>query len=179
MVADDTVPSFAGDPTNEDKASLVPHAVPSPHPSIAQWGSAHDALLYRRAKEAPRARVAGFDVDGTLLRWTCAGWPARLDDYALWSAAVVPRIRALHAAGYKIVLFGNRGNIQGAFTGSNAKKTMAYTDWLAAVLRVPLHAVYATRSKGEGGRFYKPQVGAHATRSGRLALVETPLGLRL
>ena len=164
VVADDTVPSFAGDPTNEDKASLVPQAVASPHPSIAHRDSAHDALLYRRAKEAPRARVAGFDVDGTLLRWTCAGWPARLDDYALWSAAVVPRIRALHAAGYKIVLFGNRANIQGAFTGSNAKKTMAYTDWLAAVLRVPLHAVYATRSKGEGARFYKPQVGAHATK---------------
>ena len=164
VVADDTVPSFAGDPTNEDKASLVPQAVASPHPSIAHWDSAHDALLYRRAKEAPRARVAGFDVDGTLLRWTCAGWPARLDDYALWSAAVVPRIRALHAAGYKIVLFGNRANIQGAFTGSNAKKTMAYTDWLATVLRVPLHAVYATRSKGEGARFYKPQVGAHATK---------------
>ena len=160
-MGDEAVQSFPQDPSDDDKASLVPRASP-PRPIGCRWGHAHDALLYRLTDEPPRQKVAGFDVDGTLLRWTCAGWPHKPDDYALWSAAVVRRLRALHADGFKLVLFGNRGGIKGAFDGANARKASEFTDWIAHVLRVPLHCLYATRKKdaaGEPSRFFKPAIG--------------------
>ena len=72
------------------------------------------------------AQVAGFDLDGTLLRWTCVSWPQKLDDYALWSAGVVVRLRALHADGYKIVIFGNRGQVM-CMACSNMHPLHVYT----------------------------------------------------
>ena len=69
---------------------------------------------------------------------------------------MLPKLREWHAAGYKLVIFGNRGGVKGAFEGKNAQKTWALADWLAQEVGVPLHAVYATRS---GSDYYKPSVG--------------------
>ena len=155
------IKTYSDDPSDAKPRSLVPRAVPIP--ADATWSHAYSALYYRCAREAPRTRVAGFDLDGTLLRWTCPSWPRSLDDYALWSAAVVPRVRSLHAAGYKIVIFGNRSQIQGAFDGKTAEKARTFTDWLAATLRVPLYALYATRKPPhEGSRFFKPEIAMWA-----------------
>jgi hypothetical protein len=35
-----------------------------------RWFGAHEALWVRRADEPPRGKVAGFDLDGVLLRST-------------------------------------------------------------------------------------------------------------
>ena len=129
----------------------------------AQWAHAYDALLYRKTHEPPRTKVAGFDLDGTLLRWTCAGWPNAMTDYALWSAQVPVLMKSLHADGYKIVIFGNRSGIKGALTGKNALKTHSLVNWIASLVPgVPLHGLFATRKndgKHEGARFFKPNIG--------------------
>ena len=71
-------------------ASLVPTEVAPPTDASWDLGVA-DAMLIRRAHEPPRRKVAAFDMDGTLLRWTCGGWPSALSDYALWSEAAARR----------------------------------------------------------------------------------------
>ena len=128
----------------------------------ASWDSAFGAVLFRRAHEPPRLKVAGFDLDMTLLRWNCGGkpYPSVLDDYELWSERVPERMRALHADGYKIVIFANRAGVQGAFTGKNAIKVKKLVEWIAHVTRVPLHAVFATRKPPHAGeQYHKPQPG--------------------
>lgn len=78
----------------------------------------------------------------------------------LWNARALERMRALHADGYKLVIFGNRTGIQGAFTGKNADKSRVLVDWLAHVAGVPIHCLFATRKPPhDGARFLKPQIG--------------------
>ena len=115
--------------TNTDRTS---HSVAVPTPTDVTWHHAHEAVLYRRAHEPHRSKVAGFDLDSTLLRWlTSPGYfPSTLEDYALWSEKLPPLMRELHASGHKLVIFGNAATIQGAFTGKNAAKTKQLVDWL-------------------------------------------------
>ena len=158
--ADGRVPQYADDPVLGDRASLVPRPVSKEGADVV-WSHQPSQLpkcelLVRRVFEPPRTKVAGFDVDGTLLRWIKPRWPATMADYELWNANVPLRLRRLHAAGYKIVLFGNRGNVQGAVRGPNAEKTRGLADWIAHVCRVPVHALFATKSSTE---YYKPRTG--------------------
>ena len=121
------------------------------------WGDAYGALYYRTCREAPRTKVAGFDMDGTLYRWTCRNWPSALTDYALWSERVLTKLRECHESGYKVVIFGNRGQIKKAFGGKNAEKTRWLVNWLAQEAGVPIHAMFAT--KKDDGQFSKPSIG--------------------
>ena len=150
----------AGDPR-----ALVPTVVPTPRDCT--WTSAYDAVLLRIAHEPPRSKVAGFDLDGTLLRWSVADYPRGLDDYAMWNHDVPAKMQALHADGYKIVLFGNRTGIQGAFSGKRVELCKQFTDWLASAIKVPMHALYATGGKPKvkeagGYRYIKPEIGMWA-----------------
>jgi len=122
-------------------------------------GGVRSALMVRRAHEPPRQKVAGFDFDGVLMRWL-QQWANDYHQYAMWNAYVPCKLRRLHAAGYKLVIFANKGNIQGAFlTGANATRIRGITDWLAHVVRVPLHAVFSTK---KGGGYHKPATGMWA-----------------
>ena len=94
--------------TSQEGRSLVPCDVGTP--SGAYWTSAHDALLVRWAVEEPRVTCAAFDLDETLLRWTSANFPSKLDHYALWSSAVVPAMRRWHAQGRKLVILSNQAH---------------------------------------------------------------------
>lgn len=47
-------------------------------------------------------------MDGTLLEWTCAGYPSKLSDYKLWSANCLETMRRLHADGHKLVIMTNQ-----------------------------------------------------------------------
>lgn len=138
---------------------MIPKAVNTPT-GEATWGDCYNAVYYRACREPPRTKVAGFDMDGTLYRWTCANWPSNLNDYELWSERVLIKLRECHEAGYKVVIFGNRGQIKGAFGGKNAEKTRWLVNWLAREAGVPVHAVFATRK--DDGKFSKPAIGMWA-----------------
>ena len=148
-------------PPNQPDAppiNLTPQETPTPVDVL--WSNAYDAILYRRAREPPRTKVAALDLDGTLLRWVVPGWPQKLNDYALWSASVPLLIRQLHSNGYKIVIFGNCATIKGAFKGKTAEKRFHLTNWLEETFQVPLFALYATRKAPHpGGRYFKPEPG--------------------
>ena len=74
-------------------------------------------------------RAALFDMDGTLLRWTCGGWgPTKLADYSMWNERVPTLLRRLHDDGYKIVIMGN---------GKDSLPVILGGDTAAAPTRVP------------------------------------------
>ena len=116
-----------------------------PPPSDATWSNRRDSLLVRRAHEPPRSKAVVFDLDDTLLRWTCSGFPSKLDHYALWNENVLKVLRSLHGDGHKIVILSNQSVIKGAFDGKTADRVRSVVNWLASQCAVPLHGLFATR----------------------------------
>ena len=54
-----------------------------------------------------------FYCSGTLLVWRIAGWPSKFEDYELWNADVVTKLRDLYDnQGYQLVIFSNQGGIR-------------------------------------------------------------------
>ena len=132
-------------------AAVVPRPV---EPRRASWSvGRHGACICRSAREEPRRRIVGLDLDGTLLVWRTASWPSRLVDYELWNPGVLATLRRAHDEGFKLVVFSNQGSIRSASEGRVATKAKQLVDWLAHAIERPLHAVLST-SKKSG--FHKP-----------------------
>ena len=130
------------DSTNDP---MIPQPVASRN---ARWGIYQDAVLYRRAPA--RAKVAGLDLDGTLLQWrTGTGWPSCREHYELWnSTTVIPKLRHLYDhEGYGLTVFSNQGAIRSAFDGKKATLVKSLVDWLAVIIDRPLSAVMSTSKK--------------------------------
>ncbi|KAL7468589.1 hypothetical protein ACHAXS_008819 [Conticribra weissflogii] len=111
-------------------------------PSTAEATFRHQDIL-------PRNKVAGFDLDQTLVQWRCSGWPSRPDHYELWNANVINRLRQLHdEEQYKLVIFSNQGGIRGAFQGKTATRIKGIIDWIEKLVCRPLFAVCSTQKNG-------------------------------
>ena len=134
----------------------VPRFVSTPR--TARWSVHKGCVLVRTVpSDKPRPRVAAFDMDNTLLVWTCPRWPSQFDHYELWSRrAVGPTLRRLYDdEGCKLVIVSNQGGIRKALTGKIANRTRALIDWLEHdVIQRPVHAVVSTNN-GPGG-YHKP-----------------------
>jgi len=80
---------------------------------------------------------------------------------------VAPALRALHAKGFKIVIFSNQNGIKGALEGNSAGTGTADTfrkrfDAFAAEVGVPLLAFGATQKDAKDPKFYrKPGQGGY------------------
>ena len=111
--------------------------------ALGWW--AEGSLLIRRANERPRKRAVGFALDHGLLRWRVpqGRFPTSLADYELYDASVPAHLRALHGAGYKLVVFAEDARIRQSCEGKSAQLRMSLVDWVATEAGVPLHAVVA------------------------------------
>lgn len=144
---------------------IIPAATSTP--SNARWESLHDQHVLARiprnlSTTGLRTKVAAFDLDGTLLKWTTDApgfWPSRLEHYELWNASVIYKLQSLYDNDdYLLVVFTNQGGVQKAHGGKRATLVKTILDWLAARIDRPLCAVASTRSlkKAPGTSFHKP-----------------------
>jgi len=114
--------------------------------SNVEWSVHKQCLLVRTVGScSPKVKVAGFDLDQTLVNWRCAGWPSRPEHYELWNSIVIERLRQLHDNGYKLVLFSNQGGIKNAFHGKKSGTVKGIIDWIAKLVDRPLFAVCSTK----------------------------------
>jgi hypothetical protein len=94
----------------------------------SQWSDLHASLLVRNDPTSlPNAKIAAFDLDDTLQKTKSGnpGYMAPIGDFMFWSPEVAPKLRKLHAAGYKIVIFTNQGGVKGALQGKRAVGVVA------------------------------------------------------
>ncbi|KAL3801506.1 hypothetical protein HJC23_000944 [Cyclotella cryptica] len=144
----------ACNPTRDDEDNFEPIiANHTSTPSSVQWSVHKQCIIVRTMKGngneiTPRTKVAGFDLDQTLVQWRCSGWPNRPEHYELWSNKVITKLRTLHDDGYKLVIFSNQGGIRGAFQGKNATRVKGIIDWIANLIDRPLFAVCSTKKDG-------------------------------
>lgn len=128
------------------------------------WTTAHDSLLVRTdASCAPSASIAGFDLDETLQR-TKSGRPGYVvndvGDFVFWNDAVKRRLREVHEAGFKIVVFTNQGGVKGALQGKRAAFVRKRVDAFVESVGVPMQVFAATQKDAKDPKAYrKPGVG--------------------
>ena len=111
-----------------------------------EWTELKKCLLVRTVGScSPKDKVAGLDLDQTLVNWRCAGWPSRPEHYELWNSNVIEQCRQLHDEGYKLVIFSNQGGIKSALNGKKAGTVKGIIDWIAKLIDRPLYAVCSTK----------------------------------
>jgi len=74
--------------------------------------------------------------DGTLVNHR-GSFAADASDWQVWNERVVPVMRRLHGAGYRLVVFSNQGGIKGALEGKRAAITKGYFDAFIATACSP------------------------------------------
>ena len=145
------------EPTTTDNFKpIVPKKVI--HARNAHWKVMNSCLLVRKvAKQEPRHKVAAFDLDGTILQWTVAGWPSQFEHYELWNTQVFQKMKEFYNQGYKIVIISNQGGIRKAFDGKRATLGKNLIEWLASKIDpIPLNCVMSTDKKCG---YHKPNTG--------------------
>ena len=111
-------------------------------------------IRYQSPNFEPCARIAGFDMDWTLIR-TKSGriFPKTPNDWTLWHKHVAPRVQALHADGYAICIFTNQ---EGVSKGRvKAEELVIKFIKLGTALNVPILCQAATQNDV----FRKPRTG--------------------
>lgn len=133
----------------------------SPKPNVHWQPYSNNMVILRKIlKEPPRTKIAGLDLDGTLMAWTIAsGWPSVLTDYEVWNTQLAQQLRRLYdEEGYKLVVFSNQGAIRNAVDGKKSTTVKTVIDFLAHWIDRPLHAIMSTQSpkKAPETSFHKP-----------------------
>ncbi|KAI5854308.1 polynucleotide kinase 3 phosphatase-domain-containing protein [Tricharina praecox] len=114
-------------------------------------------VAVERGREGPR-KVAGFDLDGTLIRTLSGSVHARTaSDWTFWSPLIPARLAALYQSGYDIAIFSNQAGLKAprkdTVTLHKFKRKVAA---VLAGLDLPIVTVYAATEK-DGYR--KPEKG--------------------
>ena len=156
--ATETAAATATDPSSQNAPIIPKNTSFSKH---AMWKVYRKACIVRCHRPNPsssRTKVAGLDLDGTLLVWRSASWPSRFEHYELWNNQVISKLQDLYDnQNYRLVIFSNQGSIRQAFDGKKATLVKTLVEWLAkVVIRRPLEAVLST-SKKNVPNFHKPQ----------------------
>ena len=129
-------------------------------PKSVSWVSLHSQHLLVRCPVIfnPKEKVAGFDLDSTLVNWNLPPgiFPSHVHQYELWNASVIDKLRKFDKEGYKIVVFSNQGGIKGALQGKIAARVKSVIDWIAKKVGRPVFAVISTMSDSE---YHKPRLG--------------------
>jgi hypothetical protein len=83
VTADDSNAQVDDEPDekNDSQIGNCEPIIPESSPPVGRprhsWQTLKGACIYRKvAKEEPRAKVAAFDLDNTLLEWRITGWYA-------------------------------------------------------------------------------------------------------
>jgi bifunctional polynucleotide phosphatase/kinase len=94
-------------------------------------------LIYSSEGLEHREKIAGFDLDGTIVR-TQSGkvFPKDTNDWMLWNQKVATKIQQLHKEGFKIVIFTNQRGIEKGKVRPHEFKNKIVN--VAKVLGVPL-----------------------------------------
>jgi len=109
-------------------------------------------LIHDDERCAPRARIAGFDLDETLERTKSGAkaYSAKAGDFVFLNAHVKRVVKTLHDDGYKICIFSNQGMVRGALNGVKARDLSKRLNDLSAALDVPFQAFLATQINKPG-----------------------------
>ena len=118
-------------------------------------------LRYQSPGFEPRTRIAGFDMDWTLIR-TKSGrvFPTSPDDWPLFHDHVAPRVQTLYAEGYAICIFTNQEGVsKGRVTAESLVQKFAAVDWVGYSTTPTLQndARHSWRSLNQvRGRWWRP-----------------------
>ncbi|KAK3745074.1 hypothetical protein QZH41_014559 [Actinostola sp. cb2023] len=108
--------------TNDDHASSSPPLVGTPCNSSTWEELPGELLMYTRKGVQGRSKIAGFDMDGTLIT-TKSGrvFPTNTGDWKIALPQIPGKLKSLWSEGYKIVIFTNQNGI--------AKKKVSIPDF--------------------------------------------------
>uniref|UniRef100_A0A182PGC7 PNK FHA domain-containing protein n=1 Tax=Anopheles epiroticus TaxID=199890 RepID=A0A182PGC7_9DIPT len=147
-VADGPVPVDSGAETSR-KSTLVPT-------TEGRWESPDDKLLhiYTSAGVVASEKVAAYDMDGTLIKTKSGNvFPKSVDDWQIAFPEVPAKLKALHANGYKLVIFTNQAGIgKGKVNIADFRRKI---EALVRKLGVPMQVFISTGS----GKYRKPRTG--------------------
>jgi DNA 3'-phosphatase len=108
-----------------------------------------------------RAKVAAFDLDGTLVnvKNTGAGrsYPLNEEDWVLFNDRVPATVRRYHLQGYEIVIISNQGGVQKKLAGRMAQMVKARSAAVAVSLGVPCRVLLCPSR--DPCPFRKPETG--------------------
>jgi len=107
------------------------------------WKQVDTLLVFANPDSKPSEKVAGFDMDGTLVfPKSGAKFPKNRSDWSWWHEKVVPRLQQLHKDGLKVVIITNQAGISKGHQAQN-DITGKILD-LQAALGFPIQALVAT-----------------------------------
>lgn len=137
-----------GDDEDKPKKKRAPAKKKGFQPAAGDlWSykTADGTLIYRSFGDPkPSKKIAGFDMDGTLINVKSGARFAKDDsDWKLFNKKVVGEVQKLAEAGYKVVIFSNQNGIKGALGGKMAEKVKSIAAQLVETLGVPAQVFLA------------------------------------
>jgi len=120
------------------------------------WTLFAPSMIYKVGEAKGSTKIAGFDLDGTLVTTQSGMAFARTEnDWKLFNGNVEEKIHEHFEKGYKIVIFSNQGGIRSAVDGKMAQKTKARMDAVVGKLGVPVQIFMSLQKDA----FRKPESG--------------------